>query len=134
LNGILRDSAAFEKATSNPEAPPGENFPHESRSIRCNWLRGESTNRETESTIELNHHCRAEHVDSKAVIEMAGEKTVWEGVVEVFELVGHGEAKHCYTWLSKIGPRPQVVTESELPPVRSPQSAVRAALARGKRK
>jgi hypothetical protein len=54
-------------------------------------------------TIELNHHCRAEHVDSKAVIEMAGEKTVWEGVVEVFELVGHGEAKRCYGWLSKIG-------------------------------
>jgi hypothetical protein len=79
-------------------------------------------------TIELNDHCRAEHVDSKAVIEMAGEKTVWEGVVEVFELVGHGEAKRCYGLLSQIGPRPQVVTERELPPVRSPQLAVRAAL------
>jgi glucose-6-phosphate dehydrogenase assembly protein OpcA len=31
-------------------------------------------------SIELNHHCRAEHVDSKAVIEMAGEKRFGKGL------------------------------------------------------
>src|SRR3712207_8912290 len=45
--------------------------------------------------IELEHHCRAEHVRSAHVVEKFGD-TVWRGVVEVFELVGHPEAKCCY--------------------------------------
>jgi hypothetical protein len=30
-------------------------------------------------TIELNYHCRAEHVSSTAVIEMSGHEKIWQG-------------------------------------------------------
>jgi hypothetical protein len=83
--------------------------------------------------IEIDHHCRAEHVDSKPVIVTSGSTKLWEGVVEVFELVGHERASRCYAWLSENGARPQPLTVLELPPVHSPQTAVRAALARTKK-
>jgi hypothetical protein len=82
-----------------------------------------------QDAIELGHHCRAEHVDSSLVTDMSGGK-VWEGLVEIFELVGHESAGRCYAWFAKDGSRSQPVMVLELPPVRSPQTAVRAALAR----
>ena len=80
--------------------------------------------------IELSHHCRAEHVDSTPVTERFGGKIVWEGVVETFELVGHsGMAKRCYAWSSNDNGAKRYTTILELPPVNSPQSAVKAAVA-----
>lgn len=76
--------------------------------------------------IELRHHCRAEHVRSVPVRENFGEKGAWEGVVEVFELVGHPEAQCCYGWFAVVHGCRQCITALHVPPVTSPHAAVRS--------
>jgi len=59
-------------------------------------------------------------------------QTVWRGDVEVFDLTGHPKAKRCHAWSHREGPNDQgerFVTVLELPPVDSPQSAVKVAIA-----
>ena len=70
-----------------------------------------------------------EHENSVPVVEMFGDKTVWEGVVEAFAITGHPKAERCYAWSFLEGSEPRYVTVLEIPPVESPQTAVRAAIA-----
>jgi phosphopantetheine adenylyltransferase len=55
---------------------------------------------------------------------------VWDGVVEVFKLLGHPKAKWVYAWAHKTddpqNPK-RYVAMLHLPPVVSPETAVRAA-------
>ena len=76
-------------------------------------------------TIELKHHCRAEHVASTPVV--VGGPRRWEGVVETFELVGHPEARRCYAWSSIEKGLREYVVVLEAPAVESPHSAVKLA-------
>ena len=65
------------------------------------------------------------------VHELFRGETVWKGVVEQFELVGHPKAKRCYAWSHRDGPidsEERFVAVLELPPVDSPQSAVKVAI------
>lgn len=78
--------------------------------------------------IRVMHHCRAEHVQSVPVREMFGEQVAWEGVVEVFNLTGHPKAKRCYGWSYLDKGETQFATVLEIPPVDSPQTAVRASI------
>ena len=73
------------------------------------------------------HKCDAEHVGSVPVHEQFNGKTVWRGDVEIFNLKGHPEAKRCYGW-SYDEPE-QFITILELPPVDSPESAVKVGVA-----
>jgi hypothetical protein len=75
------------------------------------------------------HHCKAQHEQSVPVVEMFGDQTVWEGVVELFKITGHPKAKRCYAWSFPDGKGKRYVTVLEIPPVESPQTAVRAAIA-----
>ena len=81
--------------------------------------------------VQTMHLCEAVHLESAPVVEMFGNKTVWEGVVEVFRLIGHVKAKRCYAWSYYNGKEMQFVTALEIPPVDSPQTAVRAVIASG---
>jgi len=59
--------------------------------------------------------------------------TVWEGIVEVFELIGHPKASKMYAWAHDTDDpaKPtRYVTILHLHPVTSPQAAVRAAVVR----
>jgi hypothetical protein len=49
--------------------------------------------------IRHMHDCGARHIETVHVREVAptGE-VVWEGDVELFELVGHAKAKKAYAW------------------------------------
>lgn len=78
--------------------------------------------------VEAMHGCKAAHEQSIPVIEMFGKETVWEGVVEAFALTGHPKAKRCYGWRYQDGPETRYIGVLELPPVDSPQTAVRAAI------
>ena len=78
--------------------------------------------------IELGHHCRAEHVRSVPVVESSGGNDGWNGVVEVFELVGHPKAQCCYAWFSVVGGFRQCMTVLQTSFISSPQAAVRAAI------
>lgn len=84
--------------------------------------------------VEVMHKCKAQHEKSVPVVEMFGSKTVWEGVVESFLIAGHPNAKRCYAWSFQDGGERRYVTVLEIPPVKSPQTAVRAAIASGEQK
>ena len=79
--------------------------------------------------VEKGNDCKAKHVESVPVLEMFRGQTVWEGVVEVFDLSGHPKAKRAYGWAYQDGKETRFVSVLELPPVDSPNTAVRAAIA-----
>lgn len=80
--------------------------------------------------IETTERCRAQHVESVPIREMFNGEVVWEGVVEVFDLIDHPTAKRCYAWMqpSQHG-YPTVIQVLNLPPVKDPITAVRAYIA-----
>ena len=59
---------------------------------------------------------------------------MWEGIVEVFTLTGHSKAKRAYRWRTVTGENARYTAVLELPPVDSPNTAVRAAIAAQARK
>ena len=71
------------------------------------------------------------HVESVPVKETFQGKTVWEGIVEVFDIRGHPTATRIYAWAHDTDdpekPR-RHVTVLHKHPVASPFSAVRAAI------
>jgi hypothetical protein len=81
-------------------------------------------------TIQRLHGAEAKHVESVPVKEQHKGQTVWDGVVEVFDLVGHPKTHRVYAWsheTEKPG-KPKHVTVLHIAPVISPQTAVRAAI------
>ena len=74
--------------------------------------------------VEKASGCQAKHVESSVVVETFRGQTIWEGVVEAFDLTGHAKAKRAYGW--KDGENYTAVLE--IPPVDSPNTAVRAAI------
>ena len=86
------------------------------------------------SAIEDMHKCTAYYIHTQLVDETVDGKTVWIGDVEVFALVGHPKAKHCYAWsrrYGKNGEGERFVAVLEIPPVTSPKTAVRASIPSG---
>ena len=86
---------------------------------------------ELRDVIRRLHGAEAMHVESVAVKETFKGQTVWEGIVEVFDLVGHPTAQRVYAWANEADdpnqPR-QHVTVLHLHPIKSAQDAVRAAI------
>jgi hypothetical protein len=89
---------------------------------------------EIREAIQTMHKCTAKYVESVDVVEKFEGKTVWDGVVEVFDLSGHAQASRCYAWTFKEDGQQRYVTVLELPPVTSPATAVQAAIASGQQK
>lgn len=84
---------------------------------------------ELAEVIQQMHGAKATHVESVPVKEMHQGCTVWEGIVEVFELSGHPKATHAYAWISETETKiKQHITVLKIPPVVSPITAVRAAI------
>ena len=84
-----------------------------------------------QDAIRRMHGCASVHVRSEPVTEAHKGKTVWQGVVEVFDLQGHPTAKRCYAWSHAEGrgdKGTRFVAVLEIPPVDSAQAAVRAAI------
>ena len=85
---------------------------------------------EIQSVFLKLHGCDASYLETVPVVEEFQGETVWEGDVEVFELSGHPKASRGYGWgyvTSDEGGRRYFVI-LELPPVDSPQTAVKAAI------
>jgi hypothetical protein len=81
--------------------------------------------------IRKLHGVTAEHVESVPVVEVFRGQTVWDGVVEVFDLVGHPTAGRLYAW-SHATDNPddpwRHVTVLHSHPIQSARDAVRAAI------
>lgn len=76
------------------------------------------------------HGCTAVWKESIPVTEVFQGETVWEGTVQVFDLVDHPTASRCYAWsylVDDSGKR-KFFAVLHQGPVDSPQAAVRAAI------
>ena len=83
------------------------------------------------------HNCGATWSKTVPVVEVFQGKTVWQGDVEVFDLNNHPKAKRAYAWSHLDGDKDewtQYVAVLEIPPVDSPQTAVKVAIAHEVRK
>jgi hypothetical protein len=85
---------------------------------------------EIRQAVESQHGCRAVLGQTVPIKETFGGKTVWEGVVHVFNLRGHPTAKRAYAWSSSIegSDKRRFFAVLRLPPITSPVEAVRAAI------
>jgi len=79
--------------------------------------------------VETACNCKASHISSTPVKETFRGETVWEGVIETFGLEGHINASRCYAFPFIRDDKPEIKTVLGLPPIDSPHSALRAAIA-----
>lgn len=86
---------------------------------------------ELQDVIRRLHGVESRHIQSVPVKETFQGKTVWEGIVEVFELIGHPKAPKVYAWAHDTDdpkkPR-RHVTVLHIAPILSAEAAVRAAI------
>lgn len=85
---------------------------------------------ELQAAILNVHGATSTHVETVPVIEEFQGETVWQGEVEVFDIRGHPKATRCYGWgySADEDQGRRYVAVLGLPPVTSPQTAVKAAI------
>jgi hypothetical protein len=87
-----------------------------------------------EGAIFHLHKVESKHLSSVPVKEVLQGRTVWNGMVEVFEVMGHAETNRAYAWVHGEGDKGEqrrFVAVLHIPPVDSPEKAVRAAIVQG---
>lgn len=88
--------------------------------------------RQLRDAIRRLYGCESEYAGRDDVIEnFEDDDLYWSGSVEIFNLIGHPQAKRCYAWShfsGAGGDDTRYVAVLELPPVDSPHAAVRAAI------
>lgn len=86
---------------------------------------------ELRDVIHKLHGAKATHRESVPVKETFNGQTVWDGIVEVFDLHGHPEANTAYAWTHDTDdpetPRRSIAV-LHVPPAVSPETAVRLAI------
>lgn len=90
----------------------------------------EVTADQLKQAVEGQHGGTAALVDALPVKEVFDGKTVWEGVVHVFDLGGHPKATRAYAWSSPMegSNKRRFYAVLHLGGIRSPLDAVRAAI------
>jgi hypothetical protein len=86
---------------------------------------------ELKNAIYQLHGAKAVHAATVPVKEVFKGQMAWEGEVEVFDITGHAKAKRCYAWgyPKETVPGWEITTVLELPPVTSPETAVKISIA-----
>jgi hypothetical protein len=88
---------------------------------------------ELRDAIHELHGGKATHIVSVPVKDVFKGETVWDGIVEVFDLEGHPKANRAYAWIHDTGDPDKPfkhVAVLHVPPVVSPLTAVRAFIVR----
>jgi hypothetical protein len=88
---------------------------------------------ELQDVIKKLHNVEARHIESVPVKETHKGQTVWEGVVEVFELIGHPKASKIYAWThekweGEASGGSRTITVLHIHPIQSARDAVRAVI------
>jgi hypothetical protein len=85
---------------------------------------------ELQRAVERMHTCKATLIQSVPIVETFEGKTVWEGIVHVFDLEAHMTATRAYAWSSAIegSDKRRFFAVLHQGPVKSPAEAVRAAI------
>jgi hypothetical protein len=84
-----------------------------------------------QTAISQLHNCGTTWRESVRVHEVFRGETIWKGEVEVFDLHGHPKAKRAYGWShpeGADGTGERFVAVLEIPPVDSPQTAVKMSI------
>ena len=81
-----------------------------------------------QEAIRVTHGCKSSYVESVPVVERFEDQIAWQGTVSVFDLIGHPKAQRAYAWTYRDGKQNRTITVLALPPIDSPQKAVRAAI------
>ena len=90
--------------------------------------------KELQDVIWNEHGVASRHIESVLVTNIFGGETVWDGIVEVFDLYHHPEATRVYAWAHKTDDptRPmRHTTVLHIPPVTSAAIAVEVTITRG---
>ena len=81
------------------------------------------------NAVQQREQCRAKHFQSLRVKENWLEETVWDGVVETFDLLDHPIAERAYAWERwEPGEEPRYTVVLGISPVNSANDAVKAAI------
>lgn len=80
--------------------------------------------------VEALHGCQATFQATQLVKEEFEGEVAWEGKVHIFDITGHPSATICYAWSSPIegSDNRKFYAVLNIPPVDSPEKAVRAAI------
>lgn len=81
--------------------------------------------------IRRSHECASTHVDSVHVELNYKGKPAWDGIVEVFDLHKHPEAKQAFAWGYINGDRMKYISILGIYPVKDAWDAVYAAIISG---
>ena len=85
-----------------------------------------------QDAIRNLHGCESTWVEAVPVRETFNGETVWDGEVQVFDLIDSSEAPRAYAWTSTVDgsdTRRRFVVVLHKPPVNGPLSAVQASIA-----
>ncbi len=86
---------------------------------------------ELQDAIRRLYHTDAVYVKTVPVKEVFQDQVVWDGEVEVFDLTNSPDASRVYAWAhdTDVADEPRrTVTVLHIPPVTSPETAVRASI------
>lgn len=87
---------------------------------------------ELQDVIRKLHGTESTHVETVPVVETFNGQTIWEGEVEVFDLLDHPTAPRAYAWSHDTddpdNPR-RSVTVLHIPPATTPHRAVQVSIA-----
>ena len=83
-----------------------------------------------QEAFRRGYDVEAIHVESVPVVETFRGKTVWEGIVEVFDIRGHPNVRRGYGWqYTDDDGKTEYATVLGVVPINSPLGAVRAFIA-----
>ena len=80
--------------------------------------------------IEHRANCKAGYLHTQPVRIVEENKVVWQGKIEVYQLVGHPQAQKAFGWgIPGAQKKMEYITVVGIPPLDNPVSAVKAFLA-----
>jgi len=83
-----------------------------------------------QKAVEWLHKCGALLFEVVPVSETFQGKLIWDGLIFVFDLIGHPQATKAYSWSSPIegSTKRRYYAVLNISPIDSPEKAVRAAI------
>jgi len=92
-------------------------------------LMDEAGNEALQEAIKHMHGCGSTWVESVPVHETFNGEVVWDGEVQVYDLVGHPQAKRAYAWSHATdGTKRRFYAVLGIPPIVDALTAVRASI------
>ena len=82
------------------------------------------------TAVENLHGCKAVFSYEINVTERFKDEVVWEGPISAFNLEGHPDTEECYAWSESVkgSDKRRFFAVLKIPPVDSPETAVRASI------